>query len=93
MSASVGEGAALAACDYCHQIVGAPRSFATMWHRGTEVDAPSCCLVEHYLRQQAAQPAAPPQQQQSSGPINVKPKQGQRQGQTSPLIIVDESRR
>ena len=83
--------APLAACEYCHQIVGAPRSFASMWHRGTEVDAPSCCLVEHYLRQQVAQQAPPP----PSGPINVRPRQGsgQRQGQTSPLIIVDESLR
>jgi len=95
MSASAGEGATLAACEYCHQIVGAPRSFASMWHRGTEADAPSCCLTEHYLRQQAGQQAPQqPQEPQSSGPINVRPRAGAaRSGQTSPLIIVDESRR
>lgn len=89
------QSGSLAICEYCHQIVGEPRSFAAMWHVGTGADAPSCCLTGHYLRQQAAMQQAPqqPQQPQSSGPINVRPRQQQRSGQTSPLIIVDESRR
>ena len=97
MSASSDRGASLGVCEYCHQIVGAPSSFASMWHVGTQPDTPSCCLVEHYLRQQATAEQAPaaPQQPPSSGPINVRPREGggQRQGQTSPLIIVDESLR
>ncbi len=90
LSAGSGESGPLAVCTYCHRIVGAQRSFASMWHLGTGDDAPSCCLTEHYLRQQASMQQAP-QQPQSSGPIKISPqKQG---GVTSPLIIVDESRR
>ena len=94
MTAAAGgeQPAALAICPYCRQIVGAPRSFGSLWHVGTGSDAPSCCLTEHYLRQQAATKQAPqqPQQPQQSGPIQIAPQK--RSGQTSPLIIVDQSR-
>ena len=78
----------LAVCPYCRQIVGAPPSFTSMWHLGTGADVPSCCLTEHYLRQQASTQQAP-QQPQPSGPIQISPQK--RGGETSPLIIVDES--
>jgi hypothetical protein len=78
----------LGICPYCREIVGSPRSFASSWHVGTSDDVPSCCVTGHYLRQQAQRQQAPPPQ--SSGPINIaSPARG---GQTSPLIIVDESR-
>ena len=93
MVVSADSSKSLAICEYCHRIVGSLSSFAAMWHVGTGADAPSCCLTEHYLRQQAAMPqAAPPPQE--SGPINVRPRAGAaRGGQTSPIVIVDESLR
>ncbi len=80
---------ALTICPYCRVIVGAPPSFSWWWHVGRDPDTPSCCLTEQYQRRNAGAqqaPAAPA----SSGPIAVAGRSGG--GETSPLILVDESR-
>lgn len=86
---------ALAICPFCHEVVGAPTSFAHLWHIGRDLaNTPSCCLVGEHQRQVTQQEHVPEQPfVPSGGPINVAPRGGapQRPGQTSPLIIVDES--